>query len=205
MTRVPAVPSTPQQAPGESNDLRNVDLDDFLGLLIAELQNQDPLNPMDNSEILQQISQIREIGATNQLSETLAAVLSGQNLATASNLIGQQVRALADDGQNVEGIVDRVSIEVSGEEDGNRFLKVHVGSQSIDLKNIREIIAGDKDGDLTSDTLQQLADLVGADGTSPPSGESSPPVPAELPSVASVAVRRESGRPALSTSQRLNR
>ena len=34
------------------NDLRNVDLNQFLTLLVTEMQNQDPLNPMDNSQLL---------------------------------------------------------------------------------------------------------------------------------------------------------
>ena len=78
MSRIPSVDSIPQSNPADgTNDLRNVDLDQFLQLLITEIQNQDPLDPMENSEILEQISQIREISATNNLSDTLASVLLG--------------------------------------------------------------------------------------------------------------------------------
>ena len=121
---------------GKSNALRDLDLDQFLKLMIAELQNQDPLDPMDNTEILQQVSQLREIGATDSLSDTLSAVLQGQNLSTASAMIGRDVKALADDGRNVEGKVDRVSIDVEGE---NRTLRVHIGGESVQLKNIRDV------------------------------------------------------------------
>ncbi len=48
------------------------------------MQNQDPMNPMDNSQMLQQISQIREIGSTNQLTETLTSFATGQGLTMAS-------------------------------------------------------------------------------------------------------------------------
>ena len=140
MTRAPSnvgAQTTPaQQGP---RDLRDVDLDQFLQLLIAEMQNQDPLDPMDNSEILQQISQIREISATDQLSDTLQSVLTGQNLTTASSLIGKQITALTDDAQNITGIVDRVSVE-TGEDDSQRILRVHVQEHRIELKNIREIV-----------------------------------------------------------------
>lgn len=141
MTRAPSnvgAETTPvQRGP---RDLRDVDLDQFLQLLIAEMQNQDPLDPMDNSEILQQISQIREISATDQLSDTLQAVLTGQNLTTASSLIGKQVTALSDDAENINGIVDRVSVETSPDDDSQRILRVHVGEHRIELKNIREIV-----------------------------------------------------------------
>jgi flagellar basal-body rod modification protein FlgD len=123
-----------------ANDLREVDMDQFLQLLIAEMQNQDPLNPMENSEILAQIGQIREISATNALSDTLGAVLTGQNLATASSLIGKDITALSDTQQEVKGTVDRVSVAAEGEDGKSRVLKVHVGSHTVDLNNIREIV-----------------------------------------------------------------
>ena len=86
---------------GGSNDaLRDLDMDEFLKLMITELQNQDPLNPFENNEILQQISQIREIGATGKLTETLDAVLLGQNLTSATSMIGKTIEALSDDAQD---------------------------------------------------------------------------------------------------------
>ena len=69
-------------------------MDDFLDLMIAELQNQDPLNPLENDELIAQISQIREVGATEDLTNTLNAVLLGQNISSATSLIGADVVAL---------------------------------------------------------------------------------------------------------------
>jgi hypothetical protein len=86
-------------------------MDTFLDLMIAELQNQDPLNPLENDELLAQISQIREVGATDRLTETLESVLLGQNIASATNLIGADVVALTDEGERVSGNVRRVSID----------------------------------------------------------------------------------------------
>jgi len=133
-----------QQTPstrGQANDLREVDMDQFLQLLISEMQNQDPLDPMDNSQILEQIGQIREISATNQLSDTLEAVLTGQNMATASGLIGKRIQALSDSAEQVEGVVDRVSMEHDASNGSVRTLRIHVGDQDIRLENIREIIS----------------------------------------------------------------
>jgi flagellar basal-body rod modification protein FlgD len=143
MSQIPATgaaPGTNANGQTKSNDLRDVDIDQFLQLLIAQLQNQDPLSPMDNSEMLAQIGQIREISATNKLSDTLDSVLLGQNLSTASSLIGKEIFALTDDAEDVRGKVERVSVETSGSEGETRTLRVHVGENSIKLKNIREII-----------------------------------------------------------------
>ena len=142
MSRVDTATDLIRQHPSAAgtNDLRDVDVDKFLDLLLAELQNQDPLNPMDNAQMLEQIGQIREISATNQLSDTLSSVLLGQSVATASSLIGRRVEALTDDAKNVEGVVDRVSMERDGTDQSKRVIRVHIGDHKIDLGNIREIV-----------------------------------------------------------------
>ncbi|TWT52989.1 Basal-body rod modification protein FlgD [Rubripirellula amarantea] len=127
---------------GEARDAYNeLDTDGFLKLMINELQNQDPLNPMDNSEMVAQMGQIREIGATDQLSEVLTNLSASQELVTASSLIGQTVNGLADDASSIDGIVDRITVETNSEE-GTRTIKVHVGAKTMDIKNIREIQPG---------------------------------------------------------------
>jgi flagellar basal-body rod modification protein FlgD len=130
-------PSAASQYDGEG--LQDTDLNDFLRLMIAELQNQDPLDPMKNSEMLEQLSQMRSIGATDKLTTTLDAVLLGQNLTSASTLIGRQVHALTDEGADVQGIVDRVTF-VTAQDGQSRKLRVHIGQESIALENVREIL-----------------------------------------------------------------
>ena len=89
--------------------------------MIKELQNQDPLNPMDNSQMLTQLSEIRQVGSTDKLTTTLNSVLLGQNISSATNLIGANITALSDDNQQVTGVVDKVSVT-----DGQP--KLHVAS-----------------------------------------------------------------------------
>src|SRR5436190_3250351 len=93
------------------NAINDIDMNTFLKLMITELQQQDPLNPMDNKDMLNQIAQIRAVGASDQLTKTLNSVLLGQNITSATNLIGADVSALTDDGQAITGIVNRVSID----------------------------------------------------------------------------------------------
>jgi flagellar basal-body rod modification protein FlgD len=113
MTQIPSLlnANATNQSSGEFNTFNDLDLDVFLKLLITELQNQDPLNPLDNSQMLAQIHQLREIGATDKLTNTLDSVLLGQNITSSTNLIGQDVNAISDDNQRVSGTVSRVSIE----------------------------------------------------------------------------------------------
>jgi flagellar basal-body rod modification protein FlgD len=134
--------SSTQQAGRSTNDGYNdLGTADFLKLLIQELQNQDPLNPMENSDMVQQIGMIREIGASDKLTNTLTNLSDSQQLVTASGLIGKKVTGLAIDSSNVDGVVDRVTVETNGENEA-RSVKVHVGGKTMILENIRDIQTG---------------------------------------------------------------
>jgi flagellar basal-body rod modification protein FlgD len=130
---VSSVGQQTQQAQAGQDAWNQVELDDFVNLLITEMQNQDPLEPMKSENILQQISQIREIESNQRLTETLESVLLGQSVVTASNLLGRTVVGLSDSSEIVTGRVDRVSIE-----DGTP--RLHIGEHSVALKNVSEIL-----------------------------------------------------------------
>lgn len=137
MTQVPSatgISSTSSSSNGSSK-VNELDIDDFLKLMISELQNQDPLNPMDNKDMLAQISQIRAIGSNDKLTTTLDTVLRGQNFSSATSLIGKTVKGLDNTGLNVTGVVDRVTVA-----DGVNTL--HVGSAQLKLSNVAEIYEG---------------------------------------------------------------
>ncbi len=111
----------------------NLKVEDFLKLMVAELQNQDPLNPMENTDMLNQINQMRQIVSNDKLATSLDAIMLGQSVATASNLIGKTVTGTDELGNTVSGVVDRVVFE-----NGNP--KVYVGNKSLDIGNITEIV-----------------------------------------------------------------
>jgi flagellar hook assembly protein FlgD len=91
--------------------LNSLDVDSFLKIMIAELQHQDPLNPMDSSQMLSQIGEMRQITASDKLTSTLNSVLLGQNIASSTNLIGANINGISDDQQKVSGLVSSVSID----------------------------------------------------------------------------------------------
>jgi len=135
---IEGVTSSPPSAtagPKISNRVLEIGNDVFLKLLLAELQHQDPLAPMDNHQLVQQIAQLRAVESNMQLTKTLEAVMQGQALQTAASLLGQQVEGLAVSGRTVQGIVQQISLE------GN---KVHlvVGNETVLLDNIRTVAAG---------------------------------------------------------------
>lgn len=110
----------------------SLDTKAFLRLMVTELQNQDPLEPMDSSQIIDQIASIRAIQSNDKLSNTLDATLLGQNLFTASGLIGKTISGLSSDAKRVTGTVDRVEV-------ANGVATLYVGDDAISMKNITEI------------------------------------------------------------------
>lgn len=145
MTTIPGANSSNPSSGSSSNasgakGLADVDLDQFLGLLITELQNQDPMNPMDNAAMLNQISQIRQIGSTTKLTDTLSTLAVGQELSMASGLIGKEITALDTNSKEVTGIVDRVAVQTDAKDKNIRTVQVHIGDSIVDIKNIREIV-----------------------------------------------------------------
>jgi flagellar basal-body rod modification protein FlgD len=70
--------------------------DRFLSLLIAQMKNQDPLNPLDNAQVTSQMAQLSTVQGIEKMNaslETLAASLASGQAAQAANLIGHVVLA----------------------------------------------------------------------------------------------------------------
>ncbi|MEW5967810.1 MAG: flagellar hook assembly protein FlgD [Pseudomonadota bacterium] len=68
--------------------------DRFLALLVAQMKNQDPLNPLDNAQVTSQMAQlstVQGIENMNQSLQALVASLGTSQMAQAANLIGRGV------------------------------------------------------------------------------------------------------------------
>jgi len=106
---------------------------DFLRLMIAELQNQDPLNPSDNKDMLNQLNAMRQIVSSDKLTGSIESIMLGQSVATASNLLGKTVKGTNQLGVETTGVVDRVVFE-----EGTP--KVYIGLNALKLESITEIV-----------------------------------------------------------------
>lgn len=133
--------STDSQAYATTSDLAaSLDSDTFLELLITEIQNQDPMEPMTNAEICEQLGQIWELQSNMELSDTLdslsstlQSVVLAQNLASANSMIGRVAVGETEEDGEIAGYVNGVTVE-----DGQ--IKVYVGDYTCDLENISEVL-----------------------------------------------------------------
>jgi flagellar basal-body rod modification protein FlgD len=82
------------QALGKTNDTNRLSTDNFMELLIAQIQNQDPMEPMDNSEFIAQIATISQVTGLQELKASFddlrTSLVSNQAL-QATSLVGREV------------------------------------------------------------------------------------------------------------------
>ncbi|PJG55107.1 flagellar basal body rod modification protein [Bradyrhizobium forestalis] len=92
----------------------SVDYNTFLQLLVAEMKNQDPTNPMDTSQYMSQFAQLSTVEQAMQTNSKLDALLSSQSLSQANGLIGKTVSFTDSTGASFSGKVVSVSINSDG-------------------------------------------------------------------------------------------
>jgi flagellar basal-body rod modification protein FlgD len=89
----------------------NVDYNQFLTMLIAEIQNQDPTQPMDPTQSVTQLATFAGVQQSMQTNVTLSSMLTSSSLSQAELLIGQTITSA--DG-STSGTVASVSVGASG-------------------------------------------------------------------------------------------
>src|SRR5919199_529274 len=84
---------------------------DFLKLLMAQLQNQDPLKPMDDSQMIAQMAQFSALESTQNLTGVIQQSSNMQTVIQAGALIGKYIQAVDGDGTTISGAVSGVTFE----------------------------------------------------------------------------------------------
>ena len=96
VSTLPGVAKAPPPPASKADQLISSDFNTFLKMLTTQLKNQDPLNPMDNSEYAVQLatfSGVEQQVKTNMLLESLGAQLGVSGLATYAGWVGKEARA----------------------------------------------------------------------------------------------------------------
>ena len=93
-----AAPAAPGPATEADGGIGGLDAEDFMTLLIAQLQNQDPSEPVSNEALLDQVATMRALQADVELEQTLRAGAGVSDLATASDFLGRTVRGTSGPG-----------------------------------------------------------------------------------------------------------
>jgi len=88
---------------------------DFLKLMVAQLQAQNPMEPTSDTEYTAELAQFSQLEQTTNIAQTSSELVGSQKIAQAVALIGHTVSYLdASTGATVEGKVQKVDITSSG-------------------------------------------------------------------------------------------
>lgn len=108
----------------------------YLNLLIAQLRNQNPLEPMDNNQMASQLAQLSQLEQLELMNGSFKSVLAAFEQQYAASLIGKDVSFAVDDSEALlSGPVTAVTTR-----DGRPLLMV--GSYSVPLEDVRAVRGG---------------------------------------------------------------
>lgn len=107
---------------------------DYMKLLVAQLQNQNPLEPLDNQDMASQLAQFSQLQQLETMNSGFARVLACVERSYARSLIGKDVSFLtkteAGTAETQSGTVEKVYPNVDGE------IFLAVGQYTIRLEDV---------------------------------------------------------------------
>lgn len=122
--------------------------DDFIAMLVAEIQNQDPLEPMDNAEYIAQLTQFQTLDAVNALRDDIQDM-------TSINMIGKEVATTLGDGTTIKGVVQSIYKE-------NGVVMLDLGDYAVKFEDVVAIQEKTENDDIYNDILNELKNITNA-------------------------------------------
>lgn len=108
---VDSATSAPRAAATDAASKTQVDYQSFLKLLVAQMKNQDPTDPMDSTQYMAQLAAFSQVEQSVQMNSKLDQMLQSSVLGQADALIGRTVTSA--DGK-ISGKVEEVRLTASG-------------------------------------------------------------------------------------------
>ena len=114
---------------------------DYMKLLVTQLQNQNPLEPMDNNQMASQLAQLSQLGQIESLNSKFSDVLATSQRSYASSLVGKEVSfAVTDDSGGQPDLPAGPSAGVITQGDD---IKLQVGDYTIGLSDVLAVEIAD--------------------------------------------------------------
>ena len=131
-TATSAVTGTSQTAKTAANNI--LGKDDFLKLMVAQMKNQDPMNPADDKDNIAQMAQFSSLEQITNLANATQELATRMSLTQNVGLLGHDVTYTGTDGAAVTGRVDGLDLG----KDGTTTLSV-AGTTGIDPTRITSV------------------------------------------------------------------
>lgn len=106
---------------------------DYLNLLVAQLQHQNPLEPLDSNDMASQLAQLSELEQLETMNGTFHSVLAATRRAEAASLIGREVTFFP------EGRNEAVRERVDGVDMSSGEIRLFAGRHVVALDDVEAI------------------------------------------------------------------
>ncbi len=107
--------------------------DAFLQLLLMQLRNQDPLNPMNDREFITQMAQLSSLEATQGLNSQVDMLLLAQMQTQAMQMVDRDIEYLDENGETQTGKVTGVRLDGIPP-------KLMIGDKEIPITNVQKVL-----------------------------------------------------------------
>ena len=121
-----------QTATASSAGTNSLDESDFMVMLVAQLKNQNPMEPMDDKALMGQVTQLNSLHELQAISAQLKTLAAASQTSYAASLIGKQVKTYKTGEEPVEGQVTAMEII-----DGDVILTI--GDKTALLSSVTEV------------------------------------------------------------------
>ena len=88
--------------------------EDFIQMMITQLQNQDPMEPAKNEALLAQMSQIGQLESAQSLQDSLKSMVLQNQIGSSATLIGKEVKGIGAGDDEISGVVSSVKVTAEG-------------------------------------------------------------------------------------------
>lgn len=143
-TSINAVTSTAAASAATSATTTDDGQDRFLKLLISQMKNQDPLNPMDNAQVTSQMAQISTVSGIGQLNNSIVSMMSqfaGMEAVQGASLAGRDV-LVAGTGLTLAGGAAAAGFELPAAADGVGITVYDASGQAVHTTQLGAAPAG---------------------------------------------------------------
>lgn len=117
----------------KGNVFGQLSTEEFIGVLIEELRQQDPFDPQDSQALLEQLSSLRNIESQMELQDQLESLVLQNQVSAAGGMIGKVVQGRDSNNDSVSGRVESVRVEK-----GKPILELESG-KSVAMDNITKV------------------------------------------------------------------
>ena len=105
---------------------------EFLKLLVTQMRNQDPMQPVSDTEFIAQMAQFSSLEQTKTMSADITKLRQGNDFLQATNLLGKEVRLHLGDMEFTKGIVTDLNVK-----DGEA--RIIVGEKTYTLDQVTSV------------------------------------------------------------------